>query len=182
MKGSSGEDTYVAFLRGVNVGGKNRLPMQALAAMFVAAGCTGVSTYIQSGNVIFRAKRRVAERVQEAVTAAVTAEFGFISPVVVRSREEMQEVLERQPYPVSDEDMLHVYFLKSEPALEDVDTLDQKRSPGDEFLVRGRDIYARLGNGMAKTKLTNAYFDSKLKTVSTARNWRTVMKLVELMG
>ena len=72
-------------------------------------------------------------------------------------------------------------FLADSPGQADVDLLDPDRSPGDEFIVRGREVYMYLPNGAADTKLTNAYFDAKLKTVSTARNWRTTNKLLELM-
>ncbi|MCU1318566.1 MAG: hypothetical protein JWP98_84, partial [Edaphobacter sp.] len=76
----------------------------------------------------------------------------------------------------------HVYFLAGMPTAGDVAGLDAGRSAPDAFAVIGREIYLQLPNGMGRTKLTNAYFDSKLKTVSTARNWRTVLKLVEMVG
>jgi uncharacterized protein (DUF1697 family) len=76
---------------------------------------------------------------------------------------------------------LHVLFLADLPEASRVAVLDPERSPGDEYIVRGREIYLRLTTGAANTKLTNAYFDSKLATVSTGRNWRTVTKLLELM-
>jgi len=79
-------------------------------------------------------------------------------------------------------DPLNVYFLADMPDPAAVKSLDPERSPGDTFVVKGREVFLHLPNGMARTKLTNAYFDSKLKTVSTARNWKTVGKLVELMG
>ena len=79
-------------------------------------------------------------------------------------------------------DPLHVYLLADWPEKTAIQGLDAERSPGDSFVVKGREIYLHLPQGMARTKLTNAYFDSKLKTVSTARNWRTVAKLVEMCG
>ena len=72
-------------------------------------------------------------------------------------------------------------FLADLPAASKIETLDPQRSPGDEYIVRGREIYLRLPNGVAGSKLTNAYFDSKLATTSTSRNWRTVTKLLEMM-
>ena len=77
---------------------------------------------------------------------------------------------------------LHVYFLADKADAAAVRGLDAERSPGDSFVVKGREVYLHLSNGMARTKLTNVYFDSKLKTVSTARNWKTVGKLVEMMA
>jgi uncharacterized protein (DUF1697 family) len=77
--------------------------------------------------------------------------------------------------------MLHVAFLAATPGPSKIAALDPNRSPPDEFAVHGREIYLRLPNGVARTKLTNAHFDSKLGTTSTLRNWRTVVKLVDLI-
>ena len=71
-------------------------------------------------------------------------------------------------------------FLEATPDPANVDALDPDRSPGDEFAVLGREVYLHCPNGMARTKLTNAYFDSRLATTSTMRNWKTVLKLLEL--
>jgi uncharacterized protein (DUF1697 family) len=105
-------------------------------------------------------------------------------PVVVRSADELCAVARANPFlrKASDTAALHVAFLADAPAADKVAVLDPKRSPPDEFAVVGREIYLRCPTGMAKTKLTNAYFDSKLATISTARNWNTVLKLIELAG
>lgn len=103
-------------------------------------------------------------------------------PVVVRTLQEMRGVVEGNPFRRSDADpkSLHVMFLAEEPAAERVAGLDPERSPGDSYHVRGREIYLRLARGTSGSKLTNAYFDSKLGTVSTARNWQTVLKLAAM--
>jgi len=180
MKG----DFYVALLRGVNVGGKNRLPMKDLAAMFGEAGCVDVLTYIQSGNVVFRATKACAARIPTVVAAAIVDQVGFRAPVIVRSAAELRAVARGNPFlrPGADVDFLHVMFLADRPGKGNVASLDPKRSPPDEFRVRGSEIYLRCPNGAARTKLTNAYFDTKLSTTSTMRNWRTVLKLAELAG
>jgi uncharacterized protein (DUF1697 family) len=175
--------TYVGLLRGINVGGKNKLPMKDLAAMFVAAGCGDVRTFIQSGNVIFKSDATLSRRVPDLVAAQIAERFGYRTPVVLRSAEQIREVIRANPFVEAgtDEDALHVMFLADLPKAAAVAALDPERSPGDTFVVCGRDVYLRLPNGGAKTKLTNAYFDSKLVTVSTVRNWRTTTKLLELM-
>jgi uncharacterized protein (DUF1697 family) len=175
--------TYVALLRGVNVGGKNMLPMKDLAEMFAAAGCGDVRTYIQSGNVIFRATNGVAAKAGAIVAAEISERFGYKTPVVLRSAEQLEAVLASNPFVVQKlpEEALYVMFLANRPAEPPVAGLDPNRSPGDKFVVRGADIYLHLPNGAGRSKLTNAFFDSKLATVSTARNWRTVTKLLELM-
>jgi len=183
-KKSSGE-MGVALLRGINVGGKNLLPMPALAEIFAEAGCAEVRTYIQSGNVVFREARGARlEAIAEAVRAEIAARFGLKVPVVVRGAEEFQRVIAENPFAARglDADWLHVMFLADEPTAEMVAGLDAARSPGDEFVVRGREVYLHLPNGAARTKLTNAYFDARLKTVGTQRNWRTVLVLGEMAG
>jgi uncharacterized protein (DUF1697 family) len=177
-------DMHIALLRGVNVGGKNKLPMKDLAVLFVAAGCSDVVTYIQSGNVVFKAKPAVARRISTTIAQAIASKFGLKVPVVTRSVEELRRAAQSNPFlrRATDTKFLHVAFLLDEPEAGQIAALDPRRSPPDEFEVRGREIYLHCPNGMADTKLTNAYFDSKLATVSTARNWNTVTKLLELAG
>jgi uncharacterized protein (DUF1697 family) len=172
----------VALLRGINVGGKNLLPMKALADIFADAGCAEVKTYIQSGNVLFRSSARAD--VAAAVRAAIEAQFGLNVPVIVRSAEEMAKCVAGNPFVKAgiDPAWLHVMFLEDEPSADLVAGLDAARSRPDEFAVAGREVYLHLPNGAAKTRLTNAYFDAKLKTVGTQRNWRTVLTLAEMMG
>ncbi len=174
--------TYVGLLRGINVGGKNKLPMKDLAEIFVEAGCGEVRTYIQSGNVIFRAAPAERPRLPGLITAEIARRSGYSIPVVLRTAGELAGVLRNNPFlnaGVSEAE-LHVLFLADLPARRCVLALDPDRSPPDAFAVSGREVYLRLPNGAARSKLTNAYFDSKLATTSTGRNWRTVTKVFEL--
>ena len=175
--------SQVALLRGINVGGKNKLPMAALVALFEELGCARVRTYIQSGNVLFEAPAALAKRLPALVTQRIEEDHGLRIPVQLRSAAEMGSALRVHPLagPGVGEDELHVMFLADRPAPARVRGLDPERSPGDRFLVRGREIFLRCPSGMARTKLTNAYFDAALGTVSTTRNWRTAQKLLELL-
>ncbi|MES1257444.1 MAG: DUF1697 domain-containing protein [Acidobacteriota bacterium] len=172
----------VALLRGVNVGGKNILPMKELCGMFADAGCVDVKNYIQSGNVIFRAEPNLLPTLSATIGARIADRFGFHAPVVLRSHEDLAATIRDNPFirRGESEEFLHVMFLADKPAPEHRNNLDADRSRPDEFSVRGREIYLYLPNGVGKTKLNNAWFDSKLKTVGTGRNWRTVLKLFEL--
>ena len=173
--------SYIALLRGINVGGKNSLAMADLVRMFVAAGTSDVRTYIQSGNVVFKASASVAKSLPEVVSRAIKKATGYEVPVVLRSAEEIQLVATKNPFLKSKPvESLHVMFLADKPSKESIAALDPNRSPYDEFKVIGRDVYLCLPNGAGKSKLSNAYFDSKLSTVSTLRNFRTVLKLLEL--
>ncbi|MGA2448756.1 MAG: DUF1697 domain-containing protein [Polyangiaceae bacterium] len=176
------ESTFVAMLRGVNVGGKHVLPMRDLVTMFHDAGCSHASAYIQSGNVVFRARASVASRVPDAVQRAIHARYKFGARPVVRTAEDLQRIAGDNPYLTWDRDgrTLHVAFLADAPTMDRVAALDRHRSPPDEFVVLGSEVYLRCPNGMAHSKLTNQYFDATLSTTSTVRNWRTVLKLAEL--
>lgn len=178
-----GTMTWVALLRGINVGGKNPLPMKELAGIFADSGCENVRTYIQSGNVIFDPGRRQSD-VAAIVSREIKRRFGYSIPVVLRTSEEVAEVIRQNPFLASGADpkALHVYFLAQPPMATAIAGLDAGRSKPDVFHVSGREIYLHLPNGMGRTKLTNAYFDSKLATTCTARNWATILKLGELMS
>lgn len=173
---------YVALMRGINVGGRNRLAMADLSAVFEAAGCTDVRTYIQSGNVVFTAPEAELTSIPGLVAARIEADYGFSVPVVLRSAEDLGVVVAANPFLArgADPESLHVAFLSETPLPERVATLDADRSPPDEFDVVGAEVYLHLPGGMARTKLTNAWFDSRLGVVSTARNWRTVLRLRDM--
>ena len=174
---------YVALLRGINVGGKNMLPMPELAALFGSAGCEQVRTYIQSGNVVFAATAACANGIPRTLPRLIQKQFGFAPPVLVRSAADLAQVVAGRPFPASNADTsVHVMFLGSPPTAGQVAGLDPGRSPGDSFVVRGSEIYLRLPSGAARTKFTNAYFDAVLGTVSTGRNWRTVLTLHALVS
>lgn len=177
-------DVHVALLRGINVGGRNKLPMKRLRALFEAAGCEDVRTYIQSGNVVFRAEPALGRRIPTVVKNAIAAQHDMDVPVVTRTAAELASAAMHNPYlkKGADERTLHVMFLVDEPGPGDVASLDPDRSPGDDFVVRGREIYLHCPKGVARTKLTNAYFDRRLGTTSTLRNWRTVCKLRAMAG
>jgi uncharacterized protein (DUF1697 family) len=171
-------------MRGINVGGKNKLPMKDLAAMFVASGCTDVRTLIQSGNVVFHASSAVAAAAPAKVSAAIAKRFGFTVPVVMRTADELAALAAGNPFLAAGADpaTLHVMFLADRPAAAKVAALAADRSPGDTFAVHGRDVYLHLPNGVAKSKLTNDWFDRSLATTSTVRNWNTVQRLLAMLA
>jgi uncharacterized protein (DUF1697 family) len=156
---------YIALLRGINVGGKNRLAMPKLVQLFELAGAADVRTYIQSGNVVFGATAAVVKRLPAAVGM----------PMVVRTAAQWRALA--HPFDAPRE-QLHVVFL-AEPA--DPARLDPLRSLPDRFEVGGREIYLHCPNGIGQSKLTTAYFDRQLTTTSTIRNWNTVCALGELL-
>jgi uncharacterized protein (DUF1697 family) len=179
---SSKSGAYVALLRGVNVGGKNMVAMPALARLFEEARCRQVGTFIQSGNALFQADPVLAAKLPALIPAAMAKALGFQVPVVLRSGAEMAAIAAKHPLaaPGIDPKWLHVGFLASAPSAAQVSALDPRRSPGDRFKVDGKQVYVHFGNGSGTSKLTAPYFDSKLGTTITLRNWNTVQKLAAL--
>jgi uncharacterized protein (DUF1697 family) len=157
--------------------------MKELAAIFAQAGCTNVRTYIQSGNVVFSAPAPLLKELPELITERIAARFGYRVPIIVRTSGQLARIIRDNPFLQAGvpEKTLHVYFLADQPSALAVGNLDSGRSPPDAFCVLNREIYLHLPNGMARSKLTNAYFDAKLSTACTFRNWATVLKIFEMM-
>src|ERR1700678_841841 len=156
--------------------------MQDLVRMFANAGCTDVRTYIQSGNVIFE-KPAGADKLATVIAGNIEKRFGFRIPVILRTSEQLRNALRGNPFLAAGADpkKLYLHFLAHPPNAGAMAGVDLAGSAPDAFHVRGQEIYLHLPNGMGRTKLTNAYFDSKLSTTCTARNWATVLKLSEMM-
>jgi uncharacterized protein (DUF1697 family) len=174
---------YLALLRGINLGPKNKIPMLDLVEIFTQGGCKDVRTYIQSGNVIFQANPEVAARLPDLMTKEIQKRFGHKVPVMLRTASDMREVIRNNPFlkEGAAEDSLHVMFLADRPKPGAAKSLDPDRSPPNRFVVRGKEVYLLFPVGFARSKLTSSYFDSRLGTIGTVRNWRTVTKLHELM-
>ena len=174
--------TYVALLRGINVGGKNKIAMAELKSMFASLGLEDVVTYIQSGNVVFRSASDDADALSAKIEREIAAASGVKPAVLLRTPKELATIAERNPYLARDADVsrLHVVFLDHAPAKRAATALDPERSPPDEFTLRGREIYLHLPNGAGRSKLTVDYFERVLGARATQRNWKTLLRLIEL--
>ena len=155
---------HIALIRGINVGGNRIIKMEALRAMFEAAGAKDVQTYIQSGNVVFSHSKPTAARFAKEILK----ETGFDVAVTLRSADEWAKLA--HPYP--DDDHVHVFFVDT-PA-----KLDVKATVPERYTVKGREVYLYLPDGIGRSKLAGAV--AKALPASTARNWRTVQKLLAM--
>jgi len=173
--------SYVAMLRGINVSGRNRLAMAELRALVVAVGGTGVQTYIQSGNAVFQS-RRASSSLVGLLEKELESTLGSHVPVLLRTGQELASVLDSNPFvrPGHDTGSLHVTFMGAVPDPEVVVAAGKRKADRDEFQVVGREVYLLCPNGYGNTKLTNAFFEKKLGSEATTRNWKTVNKLVEM--
>ena len=172
--------TWIALLRGVNVGGKNLLPMAKLRATLTELGFEGVATYVQSGNVVFRSPVRSGAKLQQQISAALEGEFDLTVPVLVLSAKEVKAALDANPFPeASEPKSVHVSFLFTKPKRPDLDALSELATATEVFHLEGRVFTLHAPDGIGRSKLA-AQVERKLGVEATARNLRTVTKLVEM--
>lgn len=167
---------FVALLRGVNVGGRNHLPMAELRALFTSLGHEDVATYVQSGNVVFTAGGAVDPK---AIESAIADRFAIDTTVILRSAADLERVLKANPFQAADPAHLHVGFMARPPAPAAVGRLDVSAFRPEQFALVGWELYLHLPNGMGRAKLPT-FLDRRLKVPTTVRNWNTVNKLMEL--
>ena len=187
--------THVALLRGINVGGRNKVPMAALREVVTSLGHTGVTTYIQSGNVLFTSAGTSTRELAAALESAIGAAFGIWASVVVLTRDELAKVLGDNPY--SDEanpKLVHVVFLNSAPPQDLLDRITAAESAAaakggrDTFTAIGPALFVHTPDGFGTSELAQSVFriisapatQKKEAIAATARNWATATKLLAL--
>jgi uncharacterized protein (DUF1697 family) len=176
----SRKQTSVALLRGINVG-KKQLPMADLRAVFEALGCEDVTTYVQTGNVIFRTTKSDAELLA-ALERRLAKDHSLDVRVLLRTPKQLATVLAKNPFLEDGRDpaKLHVTFLAEKPDRTRIRDLDPSYGAPDELEVVGQEVYLHCPNGYGRTKLNNAFVERTLGVAATTRNWKTVTKLADL--
>lgn len=173
---------YIALLRGINVSGQKLIKMEALRKSLEALPFTNVSTYIQSGNILFESPSTDISELQRSIHEMIKADFGFDVPIVIVTLEELNEVVAKNPYSdrvLNDSAQPYVSFLSEVPSREAVKMLKEIDFGNDEFTDHKRWLYI-LYESAGRTKLSNAVIERKLKVTSTARNWKTINQLLAL--
>lgn len=174
---------YISTLRGINVSGQKKVIMADLKALYENLGFENVTTYIQSGNVIFSSKVNSSAVLSKEIAGAIEGQYGFAVPITIRTREEIKKLIGGNPFLTRkniDLSNLHVTFLESKPEPEQIKSLESIDSKGDEFSISGNEIYLYCPGGYGKTKLSNNFIESRLKQSATTRNWKTVNTLYEM--
>jgi uncharacterized protein (DUF1697 family) len=174
---------YIALLRGINVGGHKIIKMDALREAFVGMGFGDVATYVQSGNVVFKAPVKSSGDLAKTIEEMLLRQFRMVVPVIVRTAEELGVVLKSNPFLKEkgiDTDRLHVTFLSQTPQKTAVKGLDAIAAGPDRFHCCGQEIYLYCPNGFGGTKLSITTFEKLLAVGATTRNWNTVNKLWEM--
>jgi uncharacterized protein (DUF1697 family) len=173
--------TYVALLRGINVGGSHMLPMKDLRLLFEENGCVDVQTYIQSGNVVFRSGISDAERLAKQLTTAVLKGRGFEPRVLVLRRSDLERAASNNPFPEAERNpaSVHLFFLCEPARRADLKSMEALKAKTERFALKGKVLYLHTPDGFGKSRLA-ARAERLLGVEATARNWRTVTTLLNL--
>lgn len=175
--------TYIALLRGINVSGHKLIKMERLREVLTMEGFAHVRTYIQSGNIIFQSQETNEQKLETQISEAILKHFGFEVPVRITTLEELERI--RNANPFIDENAVdptqpYVAFLSEIPQSEKQNDFEQLTFALDRFVFLERVIYLWYADSAANTKLTNNVIESKLKVKATSRNFKTLLKLIEL--
>ncbi|MDN3664334.1 DUF1697 domain-containing protein [Algibacter miyuki] len=172
--------TYIALLRGINVGGKNKILMAELRSLLVGMGLENVKTYIQSGNILFNAEDNTCVELETQINIAILSKFNLDVPVLVKTPEDLQHIFDSCPF--SEEEKQNSYFmmLYSKPENNLVETVLEIEYQNERVNISGSCIYFYASHGYGRTKYNTNFFERKLKVTATARNYKTMLKLLEL--
>lgn len=176
-------NTYISMLRGINVSGKNKLKMDDLKVMYEKLGYNDVLTYIQSGNVFFKCPETPLEELATTIKNEIANTFGYDVKLFVRTIDQFERIADNHPFQTTGEEPLSqllVTFLATKPAEELVNAIADFVHKEDQFKIQDDVIYLFCPGGYGKTKLSNNFFERKLKVDATTRNWKSVNKLLEL--
>jgi uncharacterized protein (DUF1697 family) len=175
--------TYISMLRGINVGGHKRIKMDQLRNSFEALGFEQVKTYIQSGNVVFRAGKLSTVTLSRKVEAKILNDFGFTVSVISRTQDEMAKTIQDNPFLKErgiDQTKLHVTFLSEAPAPAALKKMQALIAAPDQSRCAGKEIYFYLPNGVSQSSLWKTPWERALSVVTTMRNWKTVSSLYQM--
>lgn len=173
--------SWVLLFRGINVGGNNLLPMKALVLILQNLGFDAVKTYIQSGNVVFRASKLPAKNIVSKIAAAIEKDFGFNPKILLLSAVDLHDIVAENPFvaDAAEPKMLHCFFLSEAPGDPDVKGLDAILGEDEAYLLTERALYLHAPQGIGRSKFAQRA-EKLIGVSSTARNWRTVSKIVEM--
>jgi uncharacterized protein (DUF1697 family) len=172
---------WIALFRGINVGGSQVLPMKDLTALLEGAGLGAVRTYIQSGNLVFQSSQGTSISLAKRIGDLVLKSQGFLPKVFVLSARELRNAVAANPFPKAEVDpkAVHLYFLSKLPRAPDLESLNRLKTGKEAFELKGKVFYLHTPGGFGVSKLA-ARAERLLGVDATARNWRTVSKLIEM--
>ncbi|MDQ2721365.1 MAG: DUF1697 domain-containing protein [Bacteroidota bacterium] len=176
--------TFVSILRGINVSGQKKMLMSDLKVLYEGLKFKDVITYIQSGNVIFKSEVKISDiELAKKIELSILKKYGFNVPVIIRSVQELTKAISINPFLKEKNinlEKLHITFLSEIPKKENVENINALNFSPDQFIIIGKEVFLYCPGGYGETKLSNNFFEKKLKVNATTRNWKTVNKLLEL--
>ncbi len=172
---------YISLLRGINVSGQKMIKMDELKKLYEFLGFQNVKTYIQSGNVIFESDEKDASKLQEIIEKKIEEIFGFDVRVFIRTPEELKRVIDQNPFPGENKGW-YVIFCSASCVGLPLEELQKAKADSEQFSISENGIYLLFPEGVGRTKLSNNFFEKKLKISGTMRNWNTVNKLLEIVN
>lgn len=173
--------TWIALFRGINVGGHHKLPMAELRAELESIGLRDARTYIQSGNVVFEASGRERVALADEISDLVERNHGFTARVLILDARKLGAAMEDNPFPgaVDEPKNLHLFFLESAPGSPDLAKIEEIKADSEQFELIDRVFYLHTPDGLGTSRLASSV-ERYLGVAATARNWRTVTKILDL--
>jgi uncharacterized protein (DUF1697 family) len=174
---------YIALLRGINVGGRNLIRMEAFRSLCGSLGLGGVETYIQSGNAVFRDAAKAPAKLAARIETALESEFGFRPSVILRTTAQWKAAIARNPFAGRsgiEPARLLLYVLASDPGEEAREKVRALPASPEELHILGNELYIYYPHGMARPTLSLPAVERALRTPASGRNWNTVLKLLEM--
>jgi uncharacterized protein (DUF1697 family) len=175
---------YLALLRGVNVSGKNLIKMKDFQAILQENGLDNVTTYIQSGNIIFESQLSDNKEVENKISQLISKKYGFDVPVIILTLTKLENLIEYNPFSAEANEeptKVLISFFTDLPSTELINKFKAVNYETERFKFEGKYAYLYCMNGYGKAKINNNFFENKLKVKATTRNWKTVLKLFEMM-
>jgi len=180
-KSANKMNTYIALFRGINVGGRNILPMKSLTELFESMGCENIKTYIQSGNVVFQTKQDSKLELTKQLSSKVHESHGFEPKVLLLDKSELASAVANNPFPVEEGKLLHFFFLSEAAESPDLEKIDAAKVPTESYKLSDQVFYLYAPDGVSRSKLF-AKVEKCLGVPATARNWNTVSKLSSMIS
>lgn len=174
---------YIAFLRAINVAGKNLIKMQALQELFTGAGYKNSVTYLQSGNVVFETAKAAGEKLETSIEKLISDKLKLTISSIVLSETEIENIISENPFTREkpEIDKLHITIMKTKIEKPDAGTIDSKKDKNEKYLIKDNSIYLYCPDGYGKTKLNNSNLEKWLQNTGTTRNWKTILAVKDLM-
>ena len=171
---------YIVFLKGINVGGHRKVPMAELKVLLAKHGFKNVQTYIQSGNIILESSSLKPFQIEDKIQKALYKYYGFEVSVFVKTPIELKRIFEDCPFSEAKRKDSYFVLLHDVPTKQQIEEVSKKVYEFDEYIIQNNCIYLYCEKGMGKSKFNMKYFENKLNTFATTRNYNTMVKLLSL--